>query len=86
MKPGVLNKAKKVLPLSALPLILLFGVVLLSFSQPMPYHRVENVSGVWDMREFDFQAYNARFDGYVEFIPNALLNPEEFAILRLYPR
>jgi len=73
------DKVKKILPLSALPLILLFGVVLLSFSQPMPFHRVENESGVWDMREFDFQTYNARFGGYVEFISNALLNPEEFA-------
>ncbi|MDR0272155.1 MAG: 7TM-DISM domain-containing protein, partial [Clostridiales bacterium] len=40
---------------------------------------VESQNGVWDLREMDFDAYNVSLTGEVEYIPYALLSPEEFA-------
>lgn len=34
--------------------------------------------GTWDLKEIDFTKENVRLSGAVEYIPNALLTPEEF--------
>lgn len=39
---------------------------------------VTGVDGVWDLRGFDFESGNAKLGGEVQYIPNALLTPEEF--------
>jgi len=40
---------------------------------------VYGVDGVWDLRDFDFANGNVNLEGEVQYIPNALLTPEEFA-------
>ena len=70
---------KRTVPMIALPLILFFGFMLFYITSPMPYSVARGVNGVWDLRGFDFENYNAVFDGYAPFIQNALLNPSEFA-------
>ena len=71
---------KKFIPILSLPIILLLGFALLYITFPSPYNVVKGADGVWDLRNFDFENYNARFDGYAPFIPNALLTPSEFAL------
>ena len=70
---------EKILQLAALPLVLLVGFSLWAGLAAEHYIEVESVDGVWDLRNFDFTANNARLRGEVEFIPGALITPEEFA-------
>ena len=72
------NKIKKFLPLAILPLILLICYGLL-VNLTAPYSIRTNPDHVnWDLRDFDFSYANARLFGLAEYIPNALLTPDEF--------
>jgi len=78
-KSELLTKITKLLPLAVLPIILLVVFALLNNASAKPYRFVYGNNSVWDLRDFDFDNYNVRFGGYAEFIPNALLLPEDFA-------
>lgn len=63
----------------ALPLMLLFCTAIWIMQGHLPLNAVRSDSGVWDLREIDLSQTNVRFSGKVEYIPNALLTPEEFS-------
>ena len=70
---------KKYIPLIALPVILAVCVILFTaMSHNKAFVEVRSDTGTWDLRAFDFEQVHARIIGKVEFIPNALLTPEEF--------
>jgi hypothetical protein len=71
---------RNLLPLAALPFILLICFVLLDYTiEDRLSVSVDGENGVWDLRGFDFENQNADLETYVEYIPNALLTPKEFA-------
>lgn len=74
-----LSRPEAMLLSIALPLMLLFGVSIWLIQGSLPVNTVDSENGVWDLRNADFLAANVRFTGKVEYIPNALLTPEEFA-------
>jgi len=63
----------------ALPLMLIFCATVWLIQGSLPITAVWSENGMWDLREIDFSSTNVRFTGKVEYIPNALLTPEEFA-------
>lgn len=65
-------------PLLALPLILAVCFLLLPLLSAEGYTDSRSETGVWDLRDFDFENGYVRLLGPVEYIPNALLTPEEF--------
>ena len=73
------SKIKKLLPFAALPLLLAALLMLLTDTTSMPTQEVHSENGVWDLRDFDFENYNALLTGDVTYIPHALLNPIEFS-------
>ena len=70
---------KKLIPIIALPIILFLSFFLIYIALPSPYSIEKGDNGVWDLRGFDFENYNAKLGGYAPFIPNALLTPSEFS-------
>lgn len=44
----------------------------------LDYQRLDSNGGVWDLIGYDFENSFARLNGEVEYIPDALLTPEEF--------
>ena len=74
-----MNKLKSLLPYAVLPLMLGLFLLLMANTTSMPTREVHGQNGVWDLRGFDFENYNALLVGDVAFIPYALLAPEEFA-------
>ncbi|MCL2420943.1 MAG: hypothetical protein FWD03_03720, partial [Defluviitaleaceae bacterium] len=79
MNQTLTKKLNPILPFAALPLLLVALLMLLTDTTSAPYREVHSENGVWDLRDFDFENYNARLTGDVVYIPNALLTPEEFA-------
>ncbi|MCL2200256.1 MAG: hypothetical protein FWB80_15200, partial [Defluviitaleaceae bacterium] len=73
------QKIKSLLPYAALPLLLAVFLLLLTDTTSTPYREVHSENGIWDLRDFDFENYNALLVGEMTYIPNALLTPEEFA-------
>ncbi len=73
------NKPERLLLFIALPLMLLFCIAVWLIQGSIPVETVRSQQGVWDLRDVDFDATNVRFQGVVEYIPHALLTPEEFA-------
>ncbi|MCL2802304.1 MAG: winged helix-turn-helix domain-containing protein [Treponema sp.] len=74
------EKLKKIIPLAVLPIILVVCVGLWAGLSSGRYENVQSdENGTWDLQNFDFNKTNARLTGSVEFIPNVLLNPDEFA-------
>lgn len=71
-------RLKKWLPFAVLPVILAACFALWSVASRATYTEVLSDTGVWDLRGLDFEHTSARIVGAVEFIPNALLTPEEF--------
>lgn len=63
----------------ALPLMLLFCAAAWLIQGGVPVLNISSETGVWDLRGVDFSAANVRFSGKVEYIPGALLTPQEFA-------
>ena len=61
----------------ALPLMLIFCATVWLIQGSLPITAVWSENGMWDLREIDFSSTNVRFTGKVEYIPNALLTPEE---------
>jgi len=59
-------------------LIISAGFFLLSNTSAMPRKISYSDDALWDMRDFDFEQYNATLSGYAEFIPNVLFSPNEF--------
>jgi len=74
-----LSKIKKLLPYAALPLLLGLFLLLLADTTSTPTREVHSENGVWDLRDFDFENYNAMLIGEMAYIPNVLLTPTEFA-------
>lgn len=66
------------IPLLTLPVMLAVCLALWMTMSNIRYAEVESSTGVWDLRGFDFPNESARVVGAVEYIPNALLTPEEF--------
>lgn len=69
---------EKWIPLITLPVMLAVCLALWMIASNATYTEVHSDSGVWDLRDFDFENASARVIGAVEYIPNALLTPEEF--------
>lgn len=61
-------------------LIVIVGLSIWSFSGDPAYESIDSQSGIWDLRDVDFQVSSARLAGEVEYVPNALLTPEEFEV------
>lgn len=69
------------MPLAVLPFMVV-ACLWLWFAMSTSYAgcvEVQGKNGVWDLRDFDFSRYDAIIVGEVEYIPGALLTPEEFA-------
>ena len=79
MKRTLSKRLKKYLPFVSLPLILLVCFVLWVNLPEEHYASVYSRSGIWDLREFDFETAVASIHGPVEYIPVPFLTPEEFA-------
>lgn len=70
---------KKYTPLLTLPVILAVCVLLFTIlSNSNTCVEIWSDTGTWDLRAFDFEKMHVRITGNVEFIPNALLTPDEF--------
>ena len=78
-KISIKSKLKSLLPYAALPLLLGLFLLLLADTTSTPTREVHSENGVWDLRDFDFENYNAMLIGEMAYIPNALLTPTEFA-------
>lgn len=78
IKSGI-SRPEKLLLWIALPLMLISCAGVWMVQASLPIRSVQSETGVWDMRDIDFTAANVRFTGKVEYIPNLLLTPEEFA-------
>ena len=81
MNKTLANKLKPLLAYAALPLLLAVLLLLLADTTSMPYREVHGENGVWDLRDFDFENYNALLVGEMAYIPNELLTPGDFAAL-----
>jgi len=79
MSQSFITKLKPFLPYAALLLLPAALFLLLTNRGAAPYQEVHSENGVWDLRGFDFENYNALLVGELSYIPNALLTPEEFA-------
>lgn len=73
-----ISKTEKLLLCITLPLALFFCAAIWLIQGSLPVTDVYSDSGIWDLREIDFSSTNVRFTGKVEYIPGALLTPEEF--------
>jgi len=62
-----------------LPLILLTCFSLWHLKSLLVLEDIESSDGVWDVRSIDFEANGAVLLGDVEYVPNELLTPEQFA-------
>jgi len=79
MRQTLIRKLKPLLPYAALPLLLAVFFLLTVDTTSKPNREVNGENGVWDLRDFDFENYNALLVGEMVYIPNALLTPKEFA-------
>ena len=70
-------KNQKYILLILLPIIAVMCVWIWSRTGTQ-YTLIMSDSGTWDLRGADFDADNFNLQGEVEYIPNALLTPEEF--------
>lgn len=74
-----LRKPEKLMLCIAFPLMLIFCVSMWLVQGSIPITVVRSETGVWNLQDIDFSETNVRFSGEVEYIPDALLTPEEFA-------
>ena len=73
-----------------LPIVLPLIIVLCLWIYNLPMSDVSGIAaqeypcysedGAWDIREIDFETYYVKLLGDVEYVPNQLLTPEEFAL------
>ena len=78
IKEKAIKRVAKWFPFVFLPFILFVAFSLITDTTSLSYRTVYGENGVWDVRDFDFENYNVRFGGYVPFISDALLTPDEF--------
>ena len=78
MKRTLLQKLKHISPFAALPLIFLVIAALWLNLPEEQYSSVYSASGVWDLREFNFDHATASIHGRVEYISTPFLAPDEF--------
>ena len=78
MKQPLSKKLRAYLPLVTLPLILLVCYGFWVNLSGLAYTRVGMQDGHWDLRAYDFNHDIVTLTGGAEFIPYALLTPEEF--------
>jgi len=71
MNQTITKKLKSLLPFAALPLLLVALFLLLTDTTSMPTQEVHSENGIWDLRDFDFENYNALLTGVVTYIPHA---------------
>ena len=79
MPQPITKKLKPLLIYAALPILLAVLLLMLKDTTSLPFREVHSENGVWDLRDFDFENYNALLVGEMRYIPNALLTPEEFS-------
>lgn len=72
------RKLEKNIPLVTLPVMLVVCLVLWALTVNTQYTDFNSGDGIWDLRGFNFSSGSARVLGAVEYIPDALLTPEEF--------
>jgi len=63
-----------------LPLILFICFTAWQFKTNFLSEDIASDNGLWDVRDIDFAVVGARLIGDVEFVPNELLEPEEYAL------
>lgn len=73
------HRLSQYIPLITLPVILAVCLALWSLTANTQHIDMDSDTGVWDLRDFDFSSGAARILGAVEYIPDALLTPKEFA-------
>lgn len=76
-RPGQSHRVQWIIFL-LLPIILATCLSIWYRMSNVRYTQVFSEDGVWDLTDFDFENENARIIGAVEYIPEALLSPEEF--------
>ena len=62
-----------------LPICVLLCLALWLLKMPPVSVTVDSRNGVWNLRGIDFSKTCAHLTGYSEYVPNALLTPDEFA-------
>ena len=75
----MIRKPERLLLCIALPLMLLFCAAIWLIQGNVPVKTIHSDTGVWDLRDTDFQTTNVRFSGKVEYLPGELVTPQEFA-------
>jgi len=55
------------------------GVAVWMLNSQLSYHYVESQNGIWDLRGSELDKTGIRLSGEVEYVPDALLTPGEFA-------
>lgn len=69
---------KNLIPFITLPLMLAACIALLLLAGNSQFERTEGHGATWDLSDFSFESSSALLVGEVEYIPDALLTPEEF--------
>ncbi|MDR0490532.1 MAG: HAMP domain-containing histidine kinase, partial [Oscillospiraceae bacterium] len=59
--------------------VVIVGIVVWLLNSPLNSQNVVSSGGEWDLRGVNFDKTSVRLMGEVEYVPNALLTPEEFA-------
>lgn len=72
------RRFEKYIPLVVLPLALVVCLVLWFSMNSVVFVKMQSDTGVWDLRGIDFDHEAVSAVGSVEYIPDALLTPEEF--------
>lgn len=76
---GMLEKRERWLLIAILPLIVLLLLSVWSVKPRVDEEQIiDSVSGAWNLTAADFERSAVRLAGDVEYVPNALLTPEEF--------
>ncbi len=80
------EKLLKYIPTICITFIVLFVSILIrntsteyTYRNKNSYFNIQSVEGVWDLREYDLCDKIQFLDGKVEYIPEMILTPEEFA-------
>jgi len=73
------KKLKRITPYLPIPLIIIGAILLVSVASPPPHQHTISNYGEFDLREIDTENYVISMGGVVEYIPNKLLNPDEFS-------
>jgi len=73
------SRIKHLLPLAALFIVFSVCIGLVTIPTTIGTVSIEGDNGLWNLYDISFAETTVRLHGFVEYIPNALLTPEEFA-------